>query len=401
MENENIYTISELNSQVRLLLEEGLGHVWVLGEISNLARPSSGHIYFTLKDSSAQVRSALFRAQRRRLVDFTPENGQQVLAKATVSLYEGRGDYQLIISEMQLAGSGVLQVAFEKLKAALQTEGLFDHIHKQTPPTAPQCIGVITSSTGAAIRDILKVLRRRSPSTAVIIYPCLVQGDKAKSQIARMIEIANQRQECDVLLLARGGGSLEDLWPFNEESVARAIFASRLPVVTGIGHEVDFTIADFVADYRAATPSAAAEFLSVDQSEWRQTLKHLQHHLQRMIINQLSQLRAQLAHLKKRLRHPRDQLREQTQTIDQIEQRLILLMRHKLLHSQSILSNLCAKLDTLSPLSTLQRGYAILTDTKQRPIDSVNKATVGTTVTARLTDGLLHCTLNTVEKHKD
>jgi len=396
MENQNIYTIAELNGQARLLLEEGLGCVWVLGEVSNLARPSSGHMYFTLKDLSAQVRCALFRMNRRKL-DFGLENGQQVLARATVSIYEGRGDYQLIVNTMQLAGSGALQIAFEKLKNKLQAEGLFEAGHKQPIPAAPRCIGVITSATGAAISDVLKVLKRRSPGTPVIIYPSLVQGDKAKTQLVKAIEIANRRDECDLLILARGGGSLEDLWPFNEESVARAIFESRLPIITGIGHEVDFTISDFVADHRAATPSAAAEYVSVDQKEFRQELKHIETHLKRYIANLLMQLTHQLAHLQKRLRHPRDKLREQTQAVDQIEHQLTLLVKNKLLQAQSVLSNLSSKLDALSPLSTLKRGYAILSDQDKRPIESIKKVAKGDELLAKLSDGTLTCTVTSID----
>jgi exodeoxyribonuclease VII large subunit len=388
MKESYIYTIAELNSQARLLLEEGLGSVCVMGEMSNLAKPASGHMYFTLKDKNAQVRCALFRMNRRR-VDFTPENGQQVMARATVSIYEGRGDYQLIISEMQLAGSGALQVAFEKLKKKLQAEGLFDESIKQPIPHNPSCIGVITSATGAAIRDILKVLRRRSPSTRVIIYPTLVQGNDAKQQIVTAIEKANMRQECDALIVSRGGGSLEDLWPFNEECVARAIFASQLPIVSGVGHEVDFTIADFVADHRAATPSAAAEFISADQRALLQELKHSEQRLTRFIYNLLQYYQSQITHLQKRLRHPRDKLREQAQTIDQLEQQLILLMQNRLLQSKSLLTNLASKLDALSPLSTLKRGYAIVSNDKQKTIDSIKQVKSGDNLNLQLSDGTI------------
>ena len=278
--SQPIYSISELNSKARLLLENNLGSVWIMGELSNLAMPSSGHLYFTLKDSEAQVRCAFFRANRARMA-FAPENGQQVLARANVSLYEARGDYQLIITEMQLAGSGALQVAFEKLKHKLQAEGLFDSARKKSIPQFPRAIGVITSPTGAAIHDILKVLRYRNPSIPVIIYPTAVQGADAKTQIVHAIELANQRDECDVIILARGGGSLEDLWSFNEEIVAHAIAASHIPIVSGVGHEVDVTIADFVADFRAPTPSAAAETVSTDQSDIRQKLAYFSTYLNR------------------------------------------------------------------------------------------------------------------------
>lgn len=398
MENTQIYSIAELNGQARLLLEEGLGVVWVLGEVSNLARPASGHMYFTLKDSDAQVRCALFRMNRRR-VEFSPENGQQVLARATVSIYEGRGDYQLIVNELQLAGHGALQVAFEKLKKQLHADGLFDEAHKKAIPQNPSCIGVITSSTGAALHDILKVLKRRSPGTRIIVYPTLVQGKEAKQQIVQAIEIANRRHECDVLLLARGGGSLEDLWPFNEACVAHAIFQSQLPIVTGVGHEVDVTIADFVADHRAATPSAAAEFVSADQRALRQELKHLRQRLTRFIQNVLQQHHNQITHLKRRLRHPRDKLREQAQTIDQIEQQLILRIQNKLLLAKSAVNNYASKLDALSPLSTLKRGYAIVSDAQQRTVDSIKDIEIQDSLTVRFSDGLLRTKVTSIENH--
>ncbi len=386
--NEHIYSIAELNGCARIALEDALGKVWVMGELSNLARPSSGHLYFSLKDSDAQVRCAFFRGSRRDM-DFSPENGQQVLAQATVSLYEGRGDYQLIISKMQLAGSGALQVAFEKLKKTLHQQGLFDEAHKKSIPQFAKQIGVITSNTGAAVRDIIKVLHWRSPQTPIIIYPTLVQGDKAKNQIVTAIETANQRNECDVLIIARGGGSLEDLWPFNEACVAHAIFKSNIPIVTGVGHEVDITIADFVADHRAATPSAAAEFVSFDQRTLAQQFDQLKRQLTRQIQHQLHHYQQQLHHLQKRLRHPRDLLREQTQTLDQIEAQLILLIKNKLLKTQSALSNVSAKLHALSPLATLERGFAILTDDNNHNIiQSVKDTSPGDRITAKLKDGL-------------
>lgn len=386
--NEHIYSVAELNGCARVALEDALGKVWVMGEISNLARPSSGHLYFSLKDSDAQVRCALFRSSRCAM-DFSPENGQQVLTQATVSLYEGRGDYQLIISKMQLAGSGALQIAFEQLKKTLHQQGLFDEAHKKPIPPFPKQIGVITSSTGAAVHDIIKVLHRRSPHTPIIIYPTSVQGDQAKNQIVSAIETANQRHECDVLIVARGGGSLEDLWPFNEACVAQAIFNSDIPIVTGIGHEVDITIADFVADHRAPTPSAAAALVSIDQKTLAQQFMQLEQQLTRQIQHQLRHYQQQLHHLQKRLRHPRDLLREQTQTLDQIEAQLALLIKNKLLKAQSALGSVAAKLHALSPLATLERGFAILTDAQHNVIHSVTQVSRGDTLSAKLKDGSL------------
>lgn len=261
-----IFTVSRLNQTVRLLLEHEMGQVWISGEISNFTQPASGHWYFTLKDDNAQVRCAMFRNSNRR-VTFRPQHGQQVLVRANITLYEPRGDYQIIVESMQPAGEGLLQQKYEQLKAKLQAEGLFDQQLKKTLPSPAHCVGVITSKTGAALHDILHVLKRRDPSLPVIIYPTAVQGDDAPGQIVRAIELANLRNECDVLIVGRGGGSLEDLWSFNDERVARGIFASRIPVVSAVGHETDVTIADFVADLRAPTPSAAAEVVSRNQQE--------------------------------------------------------------------------------------------------------------------------------------
>ena len=261
-----IFTVSRLNQTVRLLLEHEMGQVWISGEISNFTQPASGHWYFTLKDDTAQVRCAMFRNSNRR-VTFHPQHGQQVLVRANITLYEPRGDYQIIVESMQPAGEGLLQQKYEQLKAKLQAEGLFDLQYKKSLPSPAHCVGVITSKTGAALHDILHVLKRRDPSLPVIIYPTAVQGDDAPGQIVRAIELANKRNECDVLIVGRGGGSLEDLWSFNDERVARAIFASRIPIVSAVGHETDVTIADFVADLRAPTPSAAAEVVSRNQQE--------------------------------------------------------------------------------------------------------------------------------------
>ena len=265
-EQRDIYSITRLNREVRAVLEDSFPpSLWVRGEISNLAQPGSGHIYFSLKDKHSQVRCAMFRSANRHL-RFAPENGREVLVRAGVSLYEGRGEFQLIVESMEPAGAGALQQAFEELKQRLLEEGLFADEHKQPLPAFPGTIGIITSPTGAAVRDIIHVLERRYARAGVIVYPVPVQGEGSAQQIAQAVDVANQRRECDVLILARGGGSLEDLWSFNEEIVARAIHHSVIPVVSGIGHEIDFTIADFVADQRAPTPSAAAEMVSPDSA---------------------------------------------------------------------------------------------------------------------------------------
>ena len=261
----NVYTVTSLNREVRLLLEHGLAVVWLEGELSNFSAPASGHWYFSLKDREAQIRCAMFRMKNQGL-GFTPKAGQHVLVRGRVTMYEARGDYQLIVEHMEEAGVGALKREFERLKAKLAAEGLFAVERKRELPRFPRRIGVITSPTGAAIRDVLHILARRFPPAGVIIYPTDVQGAVAVPRIVRALAVANARAECDVLIVARGGGSLEDLWAFNDEGVARAIHDSAIPVVSGIGHEVDFTIADFVADARAPTPSGAAELVVPDRA---------------------------------------------------------------------------------------------------------------------------------------
>jgi len=278
--NRDIYSVSRLNREVRVLLERGFGSVWLEAEISNFAKPSSGHWYFSLKDAAAQVRCCMFR-QRNMLCAFAARDGQKVLVRARIGLYEPRGEYQLVIDHMEDSGLGALKRQFEELSAKLAAEGLFAAERKRPLPMIPKRIGVITSPTGAAIRDILHVLARRFAAVPVLIYPVAVQGATAAAEIAAAVRLAGRRAECDVLILARGGGSLEDLWAFNDEALARAIVASPIPVVSGIGHEIDFTIADFAADVRAPTPSAAAEIAVPDGEEWLISLSRLAHRLQR------------------------------------------------------------------------------------------------------------------------
>ena len=341
----NILTVTQLNRATNQLLEEHFLSVLVEGEISNLAQPSSGHLYFSLKDANAQVRCAMFRTQQRRL-GFKPENGKQVVVKAQVSLYEPRGDFQLIVERIEEAGDGALRRAFEALKLKLAEEGLFDTANKKSLPALPKTIGVITSPTGAAIRDILTVLRRRFSAVPVIIYPVAVQGDIAKYEIARAIALANEQKQCDVIILGRGGGSLEDLWAFNEELVARAIFASEIPVISAVGHETDVTIADFVADLRAATPSAAAEHATPDQQEWLSRFIHLETRLQQQLQRKLSQKQQSLNWLSKRLQqqHPGQKLARNAQRMDELELRLNQAMQTRLRHNKNLIDGMIAKL---------------------------------------------------------
>ena len=437
-----IYSVSELNSEARELIEGSFPLIWVEGEISNFARPASGHWYFTLKDEAAQVRGAMFR-MHNRLIRFTPANGMQVLVRAQVSLYEARGDFQLIAEHMEQAGAGALRRRFEALKHKLAKEGLFDDERKQAIPELPRCIGVVTSPSGAAIRDVLSVLRRRFPLIPVIIYPVPVQGDTAAAQIARMIARVNQRKECDVMILCRGGGSLEDLWSFNEEIVARAMDNSRIPIVCGIGHEIDFTIADFVADLRAPTPSAAAELITPNQLEWLELLAGLQNRLTTRLTHQLTQLQQRLQWLAKRLQHPRQRLQTQAQRLDELEHRLVKATDHYLRHARAGLAagygrllqfspaqqvrelelhrRALAKrltiamqhgmtlrqrrllgatrtLETVSPLATLNRGYAIV---KTYPAGEIvrraDAMTKGDKVQTQLAEGRLLCTIDDIE----
>jgi exodeoxyribonuclease VII large subunit len=438
-------TVSQLNRQARTLLESHFDFVWVEGEVSNFVVPGSGHWYFSLKDGNAQVRCAMFRNRNQR-VKFTPENGDAIRLRCRVSLYEGRGEFQLIVEHMEHAGAGALQAAFEKLKAKLLAEGLFNPERKKPLPESVSQLGVITSPTGAAIHDILTVLRRRCPAIAVSILPVAVQGEGAAGEIAAAIENANRwhregKVRLDALIVGRGGGSLEDLWAFNEEVVARAIAASELPVVSAVGHEVDFSIADMVADHRAPTPSAAAELLSPDQREWQQRLQQIEADLVRLIKRKLAAAATELEHLRKRLKHPGAQLREQAQRLDDLEQRLVLAqknllqrrraelsllesrllarsplprlqqlqrdtsqmqqrleaaMQHKLQQAGERLAHLAQMLDSLSPLGTLQRGYAIVTDVDGRVLTDAAAVKSGDAVQARLARGRLDLTVDAI-----
>ncbi len=428
-----IFTVSRLNQQVRELLESGMGQIWLTGEISNFSQPASGHWYFTLKDDRAQVRCAMFRNGNRR-VTFAPRNGQQVLVRASLTLYEPRGDYQLIAESMQPAGDGLLQQQFEQLKQRLSAEGLFDQIHKQPLPSPSRRVGVITSASGAALHDILNVLRRRDPSLPVVIYPTPVQGQDAPAQIVRAIETANRRQECDVLIVGRGGGSLEDLWSFNDERVARAIFASILPVVSAVGHETDVTIADFVADLRAPTPSAAAELVSRNQLELvrqlqsqqqrlemamdyylaqrQQIFTRLQHRLQQQHPHlRLARQQTTLVKLRRRLddgvqaqlrlaqrRHERVQQRLGQQSplprIGRVQQQLQALqyqlqqaMTRRLNQQQQKFGMLCSRLEGVSPLNTLARGFSVTTGADGALIKRTGQLQPGDALTTRLQDG--------------
>ncbi|MBE5158565.1 exodeoxyribonuclease VII large subunit [Vibrio parahaemolyticus] len=438
--NQNIFTVSRLNAEVRLLLENEMGIVWLVGEISNFSAPVSGHWYLTLKDSRAQVKCAMFRGNNRR-VTFKPANGNQVLVKARLSLYEPRGDYQLIIESMQPEGDGRLQQEFEELKMKLAAEGLFAQTNKLPLPEHPKRVGIITSKTGAALYDILDVLKRRDPSLPVVIYPTMVQGDDAAIQIAQAIGRANSRNECDVLIVGRGGGSLENLWCFNNEILARTIAASQIPIISAVGHEVDMTIADFVADVRAPTPSAAAELVSRDNSHKDQSLVAKQHKLASAMRYYLAQQKQQSAQLLHRLerQHPSYQLQRQSQQLDELDMRLRRAMQRfidtrqqaverkhhrlqlnspikhlaqqksrlervehklmdamdrKLLTMRHQLAIAAEKLDTVSPLATLKRGYSITQTDQGKVVTSADDVKTGDLLVTRLANGEIHSTVS-------
>jgi len=343
----------------REVLEQSFPLFWVSGEISNLTRAASGHWYFSLKDQGAQVRCVMFRG-RNSYLDWIPREGDKVEARAVVTLYEARGDFQLTIEFLQRAGLGSLFEAYEQLKAKLAAEGLFASEHKLAIPAHPATVGVVTSADAAALRDVLTTLRRRMPAVKVIIYPTPVQGKTAAPLIAQAIRRADERAECDVLIVCRGGGSIEDLWPFNEEVVARAIHACRLPVISAVGHETDFTIADFVADHRAATPTAAAELTSPDRQALLRSVQQSGLRLQRVMQNRIQQRQQQLDYLNRRLLSPMQQLAHRRHHLEQLQLRLQHAMARQLQRRQQQWQGLQQSLAHLNPRAVLQRGYALV-----------------------------------------
>ena len=441
----DIYSVSRLNSEVRAVLDSSFPLLWVEGEISNLAKPASGHIYFSLKDPHSQVRCAMFRMKRQRL-RFEPENGMQVLVRARPNLYEARGDFQLNIEHIEPGGEGLLRQAFEQLKQRLDQEGLFDSQHKQELPEFPQQIGVITSPSGAAIRDVISVLKRRYPAVPVLIYPVQVQGDNAAKEITQALQLANQRDECDLLILTRGGGSLEDLMAFNDEQVARAVFNSKIPLISAVGHEIDFTISDFVADQRAATPSAAAELATPDYRELADRYADIQRQLTNQIERQQHNLEQRVENIRRRLSllHPGVQLSQKQQRLDELELRINRSLETVLKNSRQTLSNLqtrlfaesplhdtyalqqqttqlqrrmqiaainqhklltqrlssaVSNLNTLSPLATLERGYSITTKLPEGVIlHSSKDIAAGDRIETKLAHGKLICQVESCEE---
>ncbi len=439
----DIYTVSRLNRSAKQLLESGFpGFVWVEGEISNLSLPASGHAYFSLKDAQAQVRCALFRGQMRR-IEAKLQDGIRVVLRARVTLYEGRGEFQLVVEQLEEAGEGALRRALEVLKRQLHQQGLFDVSHKKPLPRLPKRIGLLTSASGAVLHDIVITLRRRFPAIPVLLYPIQVQGEGAAAQIAATITLACMRKECDALILARGGGSLEDLWAFNEEVLARAIYASDIPIVCGVGHETDVTIADLVADVRAPTPTAAAELLSPNQDEWLGYFQYHQNRLFRLAADALSTRQQKLDWLMARLVHPKQRIGVALDQLYNLERRLRLAslaqlrtrstqllaltgrlnqrspelrieglgqrcqhlairltasMQYCLERQRQRLRTGAQSLHALSPLATLERGYAIVqrADTGAVVRDA-RELKRGDQVNARVARGRLHCLVKDVE----
>lgn len=397
-----VLTVSQLNTYIKSLFDgdENLSRVFLSGEISNFTNHyKSGHFYLSLKDDKSVIRAVMF-AQNARRVRFLPEDGMKVIVRGRVGVYEATGQYQLYIDDMQPDGLGALNLAFEQLKAKLQAEGLFDAQRKKSLPPFPERIGVITSPTGAAVHDITIILARRYPLAEVILAPVLVQGAGAAPQIVAALETFNRLCCADVLILGRGGGSLEDLWPFNEEAVARAVAASRIPVISAVGHETDFTICDFVADLRAPTPSAAAELAVPDCAELIAAVRYSEGKMNRSMRAKLDDGKQRLDRLAESpsLKRPQELIELQRMRVDHLAARLSARVSQSLSGAQARLSAAGGKLHALSPLATLSRGYSIAYDTAHRPVSKIAQAQAGDSITLRLQDGSLGCTVRSKEE---
>jgi exodeoxyribonuclease VII large subunit len=438
-------TVAQLNRQAKFLLEQHFATIWVTGEISNLSQPRSGHVYFTLKDAAAQVRCALFRQAALRCKTPLAE-GQSVLLQGRVSLYEGRGDYQLIVAQVMPAGEGALQIEFAARKAKLLAEGIFADTHKQPIPKLIRTLGVVTSNTGAALQDVLQVLKRRDPRMEIWVYDCQVQGDRAAADIRRALHRAQQDATVDAILLTRGGGSTEDLWCFNDEALVRDIAACKLPIISAVGHETDTTLADYAADVRAPTPSAGAELISIDQSVLRQQLAQQLNRLKSGLSRSIKQSQQRFEYARQRLRHPQDRIREQQQRLDELSlrferawqrdwvakqqrlkqldtrlkshspqqrhaqalalltqqhQRLQISIRRQLQWTAKQLAQQAQALQLASPLATLARGYAIVLDPEQQVMRSIDQLKVGQAVQTRLHNGQFTSIVQTIEVNND
>lgn len=389
---QKILTVSELNRLAREVLEMSFPLFWVSGEISNFTRASSGHWYFSLKDAGAQVRCVMFKG-RNSYVDFIPREGDKVEARCTVTLYEARGDFQLTVEFIQKAGLGALFEAYERLKQTLSAQGLFDATHKKPIPKYPKAIGVVTSADAAALRDVLTTLKRRSPNTPVVIYPTPVQGKGVAQLIAQAIETANQRNEVDTLIVCRGGGSMEDLWQFNEEVAARAIYQSHIPIISGVGHETDFTICDFVADLRAATPTAAAEMACTDITTIQNQLRNFAQTLHQRLEKRMQSEAQRLDYLSKRLISPTQRIQSLNTHLHQIRLRLLAGIGKQMQWQRQQLNATADRLRLLSPNEVLNRGYAIVKDMEQNIITDSQALQDGQTIQITFAHGTSHATV--------
>ena len=388
-----VFSVKEINRLVRELLEQSFPSFWISGEISNFISASSGHWYFSLKDDEAQVRCTMFK-NKNMVADWVPKNGEKIEAKCFIGLYEARGEYQLNIELIRLAGTGLLSEAFNQLKEKLLKEGLFETSRKKLIPQFPKSIGVITSPTGAAIEDILITLKRRSPHIPIFIYPSLVQGKEAPLAIVKAIETVNIRMECDVLILARGGGSIEDLWAFNEEIVARAIVASKIPTITGVGHETDTTIADFVSDLRAPTPTGAAELVTSHTVELIKTIQVYKNQLNKVMAGLIRELMQKIDYLEKRLISPRQQIQRQKEQIHQYIQRINQSMKNTMIQYRLNINKLKLNLDHLSPHAVLSRGYSIITNVDGQIVNNVNQLKLDDKIRIQLNHGQADATIS-------
>ncbi|WVH09867.1 MAG: Exodeoxyribonuclease VII large subunit [Fluviibacter phosphoraccumulans EoVTN8] len=387
-----VMSVSDLNAAVRSQLESRFPLLWVEGEIAQFTVARSGHMYFSLKDTSAQVRCALFRTRAARL-GWQPRQGDKVRAKVQITLYEARGEFQLTVKTLVKGGLGALYERFPQLKTELEAAGLFDPVRKHALPAFPRTIGIITSPQAAALHDVMTTLSRRAPYAQLILYPTLVQGAEATAQIVQAIEAANQHGQADVLLLCRGGGSLEDLWSFNEAVVVEAIAASQLPIIAGIGHETDTTLADLAADVRAPTPTAAAELVAPDKTQLSALIEANQQRLQQLIMRRLDDAGMKLDGYAARLRSPAALLERQQDRLNQFKTRLQLWSQRALEREYRSLNELGLRLQALDPSQPLKRGYALVTDAHGHLVDSIHKAPIDSKVELRLADGKLHANI--------
>lgn len=381
------WSVSELTTKIRGILEPAFHEVWVQGEVSNYRPAASGHLYFSLKDSGSSISAAIFGTGGRKKILFDLKDGLQILCRGKVSVYPPRGSYQLVIDQVEPLGAGALQLAFEQMKARLASDGLFDQDHKKSLPLFPKKIAVITSPTGAAIQDMLNVMKRRAPHVEVLVVPAVVQGDGAPAQLIRGLEAVNRHHLADLIVLARGGGSIEDLWCFNDEALARAIFASEIPVVSAVGHEIDFTISDFVSDLRAPTPSAAAEIVTRHWMDMIQQLQMANDRIYQIVSRDLVNKKNLLAHLSARVISPIDKLREQAQRTDDLYLRMERSLRHTLEKRKLALGQILGKMDALSPLKVLERGYSIMKAKDGKVIRSQKQIVKDDIVTVTFHDG--------------